>query len=130
MNFLWLIKYIIAGAGGVISLFLGGFDVFLYTLLSFMTLDYITGVSAAIKEKELSAQSGFWGIVRKLCALSMVSIAYFIDVYLLDNCSIVRYTVIFFYISNESISIFENTVRLGVPLPQKAKDVLKAMKGE
>ena len=129
-GFLGFVKYIFAAIGGVLGYFFGGLDGFVYTLMFFMALDYVTGVLAAVKNKELSSEIGFWGLVRKLCSLSLVCIAHFVDLYVLGKGEIVRNTVIFFYIANEGISVLENAGRLGVAYPKKLKDILNQLKDD
>lgn len=110
--------------------FLGGFDDLLYILLIFMAVDYLTGVICAISERKLSSEIGFKGIMRKVLILILGGIAHALDVYLLKNGSAIRTTTMFFYVSNEGISLLENAARLGLPVPEKLKDVLKQLHGK
>lgn len=110
--------------------FLGGFDDLLYILLIFMAVDYLTGVLCAISERKLSSEIGFKGIMRKVLILIFGGIAHALDVYLLKNGSAIRTTTMFFYVSNEGISLLENAARLGLPVPEKLKDVLKQLHGK
>ncbi len=114
--------------GGVLGAFFGGFDGFLYALVIFAAADYITGVLAACKRKELSSEIGFWGIVKKLLIFVIVAIANVIDTEFIKSGSAVRTAVIFFYISNEGVSIIENVVAVGLPVPEKLKEVLAQMR--
>lgn len=113
--------------GAFLGWYLGGFDDFLYVLLGFMIVDYITGVLCAINDKKLSSEAGFRGLTRKLLILILVGIANLLDVHLLKNGSAIRTATIFFYISNEGISLLENTSRLGLPVPDKLKSVLQQL---
>ncbi|OPG88082.1 phage holin family protein [Limosilactobacillus reuteri] len=113
--------------GAFLGWFLGGLDGFLYVLLIFMVVDYITGVLCAINEHKLSSEIGFRGLTRKVLILLLVSIAHCLDIYLLKNGSAIRTATIFFYISNEGISLLENTSRLGLPVPDKLKSVLQQL---
>ena len=51
-----------------------------------------------------------------------------IDVLVIQNGSIIRTAVIFFYLSNEGIIIIENVAILGLPIPQRLKDILEQLK--
>jgi toxin secretion/phage lysis holin len=113
--------------GGFLGWFLGGFDGFLYTLVAFVVIDYITGVMRAIVDKTLSSEIGFKGIFKKVLIFTLVGIGHIIDANIIGDGSIVRTAVIFFYLSNEGISILENTVHIGLPVPQKLKDVLEQL---
>ena len=104
--------------GAFLGWFLGGLDGF---------LDYITGVLCAINEHKLSSEIGFRGLTRKVLILLLVGIAHCLDIYLLKNGSAIRTATIFFYISNEGISLLENTSRLGLPVPDKLKSVLQQL---
>lgn len=119
-----------AALGGVLSAFLGNMDGFIITLIIFMAIDYITGVSVGITEKKLSSETGFKGLLRKIVILLLVGIANCIDVYILHEGSVIRTAVVFFYLSNEGISILENVVNLGLPVPKKLKDVLEQLNKE
>lgn len=113
--------------GGFIGWFLGGADGFLYALIAFVVIDYITGVLCAIADKSLSSEVGFKGICRKVLIFVLVGIGNIIDVYVLGDSSVLRTAVIFFYLSNEGVSLLENASRLGLPIPDKLKEVLSQL---
>lgn len=117
-----------AVVGGFLGYFLGGFDGFLYALLTFVVVDYFTGVMVAILSKELSSEVGFKGIFKKVMIFLMVGIAHIVDTQLLGNNSVLRTAVIFFYCSNEGISILENASLIGLPVPKKLQDILAQLK--
>ena len=113
--------------GGFLGWFLGGFDGFLYALIAFTVIDYITGVMCAITDKNLSSAVGFKGICRKVLIFTLVGIGNIVDVYVLGQGGVLRTAIIFFYLSNEGVSIMENTARLGLPIPAKLKEVLEQL---
>lgn len=119
------IQIAFATLGGYIGTFLGGADGFLYTLIAFEVLDYITGVMCAIVNKDLSSEVGFKGICRKVVIFILVGIANLIDVHIIGSGSVLRTAIIFFYISNEGVSLLENASTLGLPVPSKLKEILK-----
>lgn len=123
-------QIIFTSLGGFIGFFLGGIDGFMYALITFVILDYITGVMVAILEKKISSEIGFRGIFKKVLIFSFVGIANIIDVCLIKNGSVLRTSIIFFYISNEGISIIENSVKIGVPIPPKLKNILEQLNKE
>ena len=110
--------------GGLLGWFLGGFDGFLYALVALMVADYITGVMCAIVEKKLSSEIGFKGIFKKVLIFVLVGIGQMIDTNLIGDGSVLRTAIIFFYCSNEGVSMLENAGRLGLPIPEKLKDSL------
>lgn len=110
--------------GGFLGWFLGGADGFLFALIAFVVIDYLTGVMCAIANKNLSSEVGFKGICRKVLIFILVGVGNIVDVHVLQNGSVLRTAVIFFYLSNEGISLLENAGRLGLPIPQKLKDIL------
>ncbi len=126
------IQTLITLIGGWIGWFLGGFDGFLYALIVFVILDYITGIMVGIIKRELSSEIGAKGIFKKILIFIMVAIAHIIDSRLIGDSSVIRTAVIFFYLSNEGISILENATQIGLPTPQKLKNVLEQLnnKGE
>ena len=113
--------------GGFLGWFLGGVDGFLYALIAFAVIDYITGVMCAITDKKLSSSVGFKGICRKVLIFTMVGIGNIVDVYVLGEGGVLRTAIIFFYLSNEGVSIMENTAHLGLPIPAKLKEVLEQL---
>lgn len=121
-------QYVFAAMGGSLGAVLGGFDGFLYALIVFVVVDYMTGVMVGILNKELSSQIGFRGIFKKVVIFSLVAVAHIIDTHVIQNGSVLRTTVIFFYLSNEGISILENAALIGLPIPKKMKDVLEQLK--
>lgn len=113
--------------GGFLGWFLGGVDGFLYALIAFTVIDYITGVMCAITDKNLSSSIGFKGICRKVLIFTLVGIGNIVDVYVLGQGGVLRTAVIFFYLSNEGVSILENSTHLGLPIPEKLKEVLEQL---
>ena len=99
----------------------------LYALIAFAAVDYITGVMCAVVDKKLSSSVGFKGIFRKVLIFVMVGIAHVLDAQVIGNGSVLRTAVIFFYISNEGVSLLENASHLGLPVPEAVKVVLKQL---
>ena len=114
----------LAALGGVVGWFFGEVDGLLYTLIAFVVVDYLTGVLKAIVEKKLSSSLGAKGITKKIIVFLLVGIAHLLDREILKAGDMLRNAVVFFYIANEGISIFENSIILGLPVPEKLKDVL------
>ena len=121
-------KLIFGGIVTAVSGFLGGMDGIMYALIAFITIDYITGVAVAVKQKKLSSEVGFWGLVRKVCRIALVGVAHFVDVYVMHTGDIFRTAIALYYIGNEGVSLLENMGNLGVPLSKKLKDVLEQLK--
>jgi len=121
------VQFIFAGIGGWLGWFLGGCDGLLYALLAFVIIDYITGIMCAIVDKKLSSSVGFKGICRKVLIFLLVGIANILDVQVIGTGSVLRTAVIFFYISNEGVSLTENAAHLGLPIPEKLKAVLEQL---
>lgn len=128
MKTMWLsIQLGITAIGGWLGYFLGGFDGFLYALVAFVVLDYITGIMCAVLDKSLSSEIGFRGIFKKVLIFSLVGIGHIIDQSVIGDGSVIRTAVIFFYLSNEGVSVLENATYIGLPVPQKLKDVLEQL---
>ncbi len=121
------IQLIFAAVGGWLGYFLGGCDGPLYALIAFVIIDYITGVMCAVIDKRLSSEVGFKGIFKKVLIFLLVGVANILDVQVIGTGSVLRTAVIFFYISNEGVSLLENAAHLGLPIPQKVKTVLEQL---
>ena len=119
-----VIQMVFAAVGGWLGYFLGGYDGLLYALVVFMVADYITGVMCAVSDKKLSSSVGFKGICRKVLILMLVGIANLLDVEVIGTGAVLRTAVIFFYLSNEGVSLLENAAHLGLPIPEKLKAIL------
>ena len=122
-----MIQVVFTMLGGWIGYFVGGCDGLLYALLAFVVIDYITGMMCAIADRKLSSEVGFKGICRKVLIFLLVGIANVLDVNVIGTGSVLRTAVIFFYISNEGVSLLENAAHLGLPVPQKIKAVLEQL---
>jgi len=124
------LQYAFAGIGGFMGWFLGGLDGFLYALIVFVVVDYITGLMAAFIQKKLSSETGFKGICKKVAIFCLVGVGHILDAQVIGAGSVLRTAVIFFYLSNEGISIIENVAIIGLPVPQKLIDVLEQLREE
>ena len=120
-------QMVFAAVGGWLGYFLGGCDGLLIALVVFALADYVTGVMCAISDKKLSSEVGFRGICRKVLIFILVGIANILDVEVIGTGSVLRTAIIFFYLSNEGVSLLENAAHLGLPVPQKLKDVLEQL---
>ncbi len=128
MKEIWTwVQIAFSALGGFVGWFLGGADGFLYALLVFVVIDYITGILCAVADKSLSSEVGFKGICRKVLIFALVGIGNIVDVYVMGEAGILRTAVIFFYLSNEGVSLLENSAHLGLPIPEKLKTVLSQL---
>ena len=121
------IQLVLAAVGGWLGWFLGGCDGLLYALIAFVVVDYITGIMSAVVDKKLSSSVGFNGIFKKVLIFTLVGIANVLDVQVIGTGSVLRTAIIFFYISNEGVSLLENAGHLGLPIPAKLKAVLEQL---
>lgn len=122
-----MVQMVFAAVGGWLGYFLGGNDGLLIALVLFVAADYLTGMMCAVSDKVLSSNVGFKGICRKVLIFLLVGIANILDVHVIGTGSVLRTAVIFFYISNEGVSLLENAAHLGLPVPGKIKAVLEQL---
>ena len=122
----WLSAEIFAGFGFLF----GGMDGLLTALMAFMMMDYLTGIIVAVKEKKLSSEVGFYGLIKKGVMLSVVAISHILDTQIIGGSSMLRSGAAGFFLANEGLSILENASKLGIPLPKKLKAVLQQLKEE
>lgn len=128
MKSIWhIIQAAFAAVGGWIGAALGGADGLLYALIAFVCIDYITGVLCAIADRRLSSAVGFRGIAKKVLIFLLVGVAHIIDAAVIGAGSVLRTAVIFFYLSNEGVSLLENAAHLGLPIPKRLKLVLEQL---
>lgn len=119
---------IVAILGCFLSYIFGSWDTCLMVLVSFMLIDYLTGVIGGIIQKKLSSHIGFVGILRKSTIILVLIVAVLLDRLLNGGTWVFRTLVCYFYIANEGISIIENAGKCGIPLPQKLIEVLEQLK--
>ena len=125
MKDVWnVVQVVFAAVGGGIGWFFGELDGFFYALLAFVVIDYLTGVMCAIVDRSLSSEVGFRGIFRKVLIFVMVGAGHILDAQVIGSGDALRTAVIFFYISNEGVSLLENAAHIGLPVPEKLKEVL------
>jgi toxin secretion/phage lysis holin len=86
-------------------------------------LSNITGVLVAIYNKKVSSEIGFKGISKKVMMFALVALGNIMCI--IGSGSSIRIMIIMFYLSNEGISIIENAGNMGLPLPQKLKDIIQ-----
>ena len=122
-----MIQMVFSAVGGWLGYYLGGCDGLLLALVAFAAADYLTGVMCAVSDRKLSSNIGFKGICRKVLIFLLVGIANILDVHVIGTGSVLRTAVIFFYISNEGVSLLENAAHLGLPVPEKIKAVLEQL---
>lgn len=122
-----MIQAVFTMVGGWLGYFLGGCDGLLFALVLFVAMDYITGVMCAAADRKLSSEVGFKGICRKVLLFLLVGMANVLDVNVMGTGSVFRTAVIFFYLSNEGLSLLENAGHLGLPIPAKLKAVLEQL---
>ena len=121
------IQMVFAAVGGWLGYFLGGCDGLLIALVVFAVVDYITGVMCAINDQKLSSEVVFRGICRKVLIFFLVGVANILDVQVIGTGSVLRTAIIFFYLSNEGVSLVENAAHLSLPVPEKLKAVLEQL---
>ena len=121
-------KIIVAAIGTGVTWLLGTWDTALIVLVSFMALDYLTGVLRAWINKEVSSDIGLKGIARKTVIFIVLIVAVLLDRLLNTGTWVFRTLICYFYIANEGISLLENCAGLGLPIPEKLKDALVQLK--
>ena len=121
------VQVVFTAIGGWLGWFLGGCDGLMYALIAFVVVDYITGIMCAIVDKKLSSEVGFKGICKKVLIFLLVGMANILDVNIIGSGSVLRTAAIFFYLSNEGVSLLENAAHLGLPVPEKIKAVLEQL---
>ena len=125
IDLIWAkVQIAITALGGWLGYFLGGMDGLMIALIVMMTLDYISGVMCAIIDRKLSSAVGFKGVCKKVFILMLVGVAHIIDLHVVGTGSALRGAVICFYMSNEGLSLLENAAHIGLPIPDKLRDIL------
>ena len=128
VDLIWTkVQIAITAIGGWVGYFVGGMDGMLIALVVLMSLDYISGIMCAVIDKKLSSAVGFKGICKKCLILMLVGVANVIDLHVVGSGSALRGAVICFYMSNEGLSLLENAAYIGLPIPDKLKEILEQL---
>lgn len=120
--------------GAIFTTLFGGWSSGLTTLLIFMGIDYLSGLTVAAvfknskksKSGALESRAGWKGLCRKGTTLLFVLIAYRLD--LLIGTNYIRDAVIISFCINEVLSIAENAALMGIRMPaviEKSLDILR-----
>ena len=118
------VQMAITAIGGWLGYFVGGVDGLLTALIIFMVIDYVTGIMCAIADRKLSSAVGFRGIFKKVLIILLVGVAHIIDLHVVGSGNALRSAVVCFYLSNEGVSLLENAAHIGLPIPDRLKEVL------
>lgn len=133
-------KNVICTAFGAIGAFIancfGGWDASIITLLIFIAIDYTTGIiCAAVFHKSGKSESGslksnacFKGLCRKGMILLLVLVGARLDIVI--GSSYIRDGICIAFILNELISITENAVLMGVPIPKVVLNSIEILKNK
>ena len=117
-------RYLITVLGTGFTWLFGAWDTAIMVLICFMIADYITGLVKAWYKKELSSDIGLHGIARKFLILLVLMVAVALDRLLNTGTWVFRTLACYFYIANEGLSILENSVALGLKVPEQLKNAL------
>ncbi len=115
---------IVGTVGGCVASYLGGYDLLLRSLITFIVIDYLSGLLKATYNKQLNSDVGFKGILKKVMILLVVAMSYSLSVVI--NMDFRSY-IIMFFIANEGISILENAGEF-LPIPKQLIDLLEKLK--
>lgn len=121
-------KFTVAVMGTLLTWLLGTWDMALKVLITFMIVDYVTGLIKGWYTKELSSDIGLKGIARKFLIVLVLIVAVLLDRLLSEGTWVFRTLACYFYIANEGISILENIIVLGVPVPEQLKNALAQLR--
>lgn len=120
--------------GAIISYMFDLMGVAVSILILFMLVDYITGLVAAGINRELNSRIGLHGFARKLYILVLIGMVYALEFAALHYTDFdifggaIGDGAAWAYIAIEFISITENGVKMGAPMPPFVKNLLKIIK--
>jgi toxin secretion/phage lysis holin len=116
----------VVALGALTSFLFGTPSLLLKTLVLFVFLDYLTGLAASAYEGKLNSKIGFKGILKKVMIFTIVAVAHSLDQ--LTGSYFIQSSTIFFYLSNELLSMIENAGRLNVPIPPFIKNAVSLLR--
>ena len=123
-----IVKVVIAGLVATTTTLFGGWDDAMLILTIFIALDILSGWTRAFIQKELSSDESFRGTAKKLLIYVVVCVAAQVDRF--TGTAVARNAVIAFYCATEALSILENSVAAGLPVPEFLSAALKQLNGK
>lgn len=113
---------------GLAGFLWGDMDGLLIALISFICLDYVSGVLVGAFKHRLNSQTSFKGLCKKAMIMLVVAVAHIVDTQILGGtASVFRSATCGLYIASEGLSILENAGKLGLPLPKKLREMLEQL---
>ena len=130
-------KSVFFSLGGTIINWLGGWDIWLTSLMFLMVADIFVGIIKSVLCKSdksssggLSSHSMFRGGIKKILILFLVVFGTVLDNIISPDNTYIRCAVAGYYIANESLSLLENIGACGVPLPKILYKVLDSLQND
>ena len=111
----------------VIGALFGDVDYSFIFLCVMMLTDFLTGLMCGAYNHSLSSDVCIKGLMKKFMIFVYVMIGHHIDV--LMGVNYVRIAVCYMYAVGEVLSIIENGVTLGLPVPEPIKKALDVING-
>lgn len=127
-GFLSITHPVFVAIGRWLRWYFGGFDSLLASLAMFVAMVCITNVMCAIVDHKLSGKIRVEDIFKNMQMFILVGAGNILDVNVIKDGSTMRTAVIFFYLSVEGMILLENTVHLGLPVPEELKQVLEQIR--
>lgn len=120
------ISAIIGVLVGYITHYYTNLETTMKVLIGFMIIDFILGIIGGYIEKKLSSNAIWRGGVRKGYIFLVIIVAN--NLATLTGFEMLSDFVIMYYVSMETLSIFEHAILLDVPLPQVLVDFAEHLK--
>lgn len=134
------IAAIVSAAAGMLSSLLGILYIPVLLMVACNVIDWITGVMAAKYRNDggISSYKSIRGIRKKVCQWLLVIVGALIDMLLKYSATTIGFKMPFTFmiacivaiwiICNEIISILENMIDIGAPIPPFLKPIIKNIK--
>jgi toxin secretion/phage lysis holin len=124
------VSALIGAIGSIISALVGGIGVAPTLLIGVQLIDYTTGLMASKKTGvKLNSSIGFKGLLKKVYVLLLVLTVYMVEKTLFGTENMGSGVAIA-YIANEFISITENGIKMGAPIPDVVKNAVDVLRGK
>ena len=119
-----------AWVGAIVTCMFGSWSYLMGVLVMLVVLDYVTGLMKAKKNKKLSSDVGYRGLMKKSGIFMALVVAHQADITSGMDNPVLMTAAIYFYIANEGLSVLENLAQMGVPLPQSLIKVFESIDDE
>ena len=119
---------VLSGGRTFVNWYWGGFDGLMSSLAVFVAVTHVTSGMCAAIDRGPIGKAVIQDIFKSILIFILVGIGNVLDTNILISTPILRMIVILYYLSVEGLIILKNIVHMGLPVPEKLREVLEQLR--